>query len=596
MKKKMIYFSLLILFIFLISTAYYSYAFFTHQIEEHGKLNLVVGTLDYQLESSDLVNHQVIIPASTTKEIVITVTSLNTIGSEYELFYEIENNSAQFDIGYTSNTTDLPTGEIEASGKKKITIYIRNYSNQDQTITFGVEGGFQNHDLALKKGYHISEISYYAENILNGANPELTDHLIPVKLADDGTVKKANLYDIWYQYENKRWANAVVLKDENKKYENDEVIPESDIESYFVWIPKYKYQLFNIEEYSNLTSFTTDKPPTIEIQFGITNTSDKIVGECLTPRIAGSIGSCQKGNYMTHPAFLAFGGNGFWVGKFETGYEGAKQTTEAQINEAKSDKIIIKPNVYSWRNISIGNAFQASYEYLRNEESHMMKNTEWGAVAYLQHSKYGSHESVRINNNKSLITGYAGTEEPTLGYNNGEDMPENHVEGTELNKNGTNTKMYNTIEGYHASTTGNITGVYDMSGGAWEYVMGYTINATYFGGNSEITNNYPEFFNDEKWKKYYDNYTTTISLQYNNRILGDATGEMGPFGQEEDPDKYLRSKSSWYKDYADFIFSSLPWFFRGGLWYDGVMTGVFAFGHYLGGADPIVSFRIVLIP
>ena len=31
---------------------------------------------------------------------------------------------------------------------------------------------------------------------------------------------------------------------------------------------------------------------------------------------------------------------------------------------------------------------------------------------------------------------------------------------------------YNSEKGYLASTTGNITGIYDMSGGAWEYVMG----------------------------------------------------------------------------------------------------------------------------
>ena len=31
------------------------------------------------------------------------------------------------------------------------------------------------------------------------------------------------------------------------------------------------------------------------------------------------------------------------------------------------------------------------------------------------------------------------------------------------------TNAYNTTGGVKASTTGNITGVYDMSGGAWEY-------------------------------------------------------------------------------------------------------------------------------
>ena len=36
------------------------------------------------------------------------------------------------------------------------------------------------------------------------------------------------------------------------------------------------------------------------------------------------------------------------------------------------------------------------------------------------------------------------------------------------------TLPYNTTIGVTASTTGNITGVYDMSGGAREYVAGYS--------------------------------------------------------------------------------------------------------------------------
>ena len=59
--------------------------------------------------------------------------------------------------------------------------------------------------------------------------------------------------------------------------------------------------------------------------------------------------------------------------------DGAQQNTE----------VVIKPSVYSWRNINVSNAFYTSYNYKRDLESHMMKNTEWGAVAYLTQSKYG---------------------------------------------------------------------------------------------------------------------------------------------------------------------------------------------------------------
>ena len=60
---------------------------------------------------------------------------------------------------------------------------------------------------------------------------------------------------------------------------------------------------------------------------------------------------------------------------------------------------------------------------------------------------------IRINNNSQYKTGYAATTE------NGD-------------RSTTEVAMWNTPTGYLASTTGNITGVYDMSGGVSEYVMG----------------------------------------------------------------------------------------------------------------------------
>jgi len=97
---------------------------------------------------------------------------------------------------------------------------------------------------------------------------------------------------------------------------------------------------------------------------------------------SGESGNCQIGDYMTHPAFLSIPSTGFWVGKFET----SKSNNESD-NSINPDGIQIKPNMVNWRNIRVGNAFYSTYDYKRNLDSHMMKNTEWGAVAYLQHSK-----------------------------------------------------------------------------------------------------------------------------------------------------------------------------------------------------------------
>ena len=66
---------------------------------------------------------------------------------------------------------------------------------------------------------------------------------------------------------------------------------------------------------------------------------------------SGTTGNCSVGDYMTHPAFLSIPSKGFWVGKFETGYAGANNNGEAKANTIESNKIIVKPNVYSWREI-----------------------------------------------------------------------------------------------------------------------------------------------------------------------------------------------------------------------------------------------------
>ena len=423
-------------------------------------------------------------------------------------------------------------------------------------------------------------IKKYTEAILNGTDPVLKNNLVPIKIASDGTVTKADISKEWYKYENKEWANAVILKDETKTYNNGETIPESNIESYFVWIPRYKYQIFDEGNYSGLTSFQ-DKTQTINVVFENKDT---------TPS-----NGTTKGDWLTHPAFTSFDSNGFWVGKFETGYDKAASTTAAEVNSVDTSKIIIKPNVYSWRNITVGNVFKNSYDYNRNLDSHMMKNTEWGTVAYLQHSIYGSQASVRINNNEAYITGYASTTEPTTGSTSSS-TDGNRYESTSLGVDGTYTINYLNSKSSVASTTGNRSGIYDMAGGAWDCVAGYTTGASKVGGDSGITSLYPNFFSDSTYTKYWDKYTSTTDTQYNNRILGDATGDLGPFGLERDPDSGSRYKSSWYKDYAYFVDSSSIWFYRGGYWGFGTGSGIFAFDNDSGTTATYGSFRIVLTP
>ncbi len=172
-KKKIVYFSLLLLILFFTSISYYSYAFFTHQVEEHGKLNIVAGTLNYEIKSKDLESNQMIIEANHTKKIVLEIISLNSIDSMYELYYFIKGNQDHVKINYSSDTKDIPMGVIEKDGKKIITVIINNDSNDDVTVEFGVIGGLKDRTLVLTEGNELEEIK-----VVSLQNTILTDNLI----------------------------------------------------------------------------------------------------------------------------------------------------------------------------------------------------------------------------------------------------------------------------------------------------------------------------------------------------------------------------------------------------------------------------------
>ena len=405
----------------------------------------------------------------------------------------------------------------------------------------------------------------------NVSVPKLGENLIPVTIEADGTVTYADTSKEWYNYCDKRWANAVILENA-ENYKAGDTISQTDIQSYFVWIPKYKYKLWN-------TGTASEGVHEIDIVFDETDTTDVEGVSCKTPMISGETGNCDNGEYMTHPAFISMNTNGFWVGKFETGYKGATSVTTSQVNANDTNKIIIKPNVYSWRNITVYNAFLNSYNYQRELDSHMMKNTEWGAVAYLSHSKYGIDKEININNNSSYKTGYS-----ALPSTNQQTYPGTSGDGETYNS------AYNTEIGYTASTTENISGVYDISGGAWEYMASYITGKLGSSGfNTATLTNYDN--------KYFDTYSSSSSVaSYQYRILGDATGEMGPFKSYLDGDNTSRYHSSWYGDYSHFVDSSYSWFLRSANCTDGLLAGSLYFGRSTGGVSVHGGYRIVLTP
>ena len=421
---------------------------------------------------------------------------------------------------------------------------------------------------AIEELYDKTVIESSCKNV---STPKLGEGLIPVIIESDGTVKYADTSENWYDYCDKRWANAVILENA-ENYKAGDTISQTDIQSYFVWIPKYKYKLWN-------TGTSNKWVHEIEIVFDETDTTDIEGVSCKTPMTTGETGNCNNGEYMTHPAFISMNSTGFWVGKFETGYKGATSITSAQVNVNDNSKIIIKPNVYSWRSINIYNMFLNSYNYQRDLDSHMIKNTEWGAVAYLSHSKYGKNLEININNNSNYKTGFS-----SLNSVNQQTYPGTSGDGNSYNE------PYNTEIGFKATTTGNISGIYDMSGGAWEYMAAYISGMLGSSGFTTATiSNYDS--------KYFDVYNASSDItSYQYRILGDATGEMGPFQYYLDGDNKSRYHSSWYADDSDFADSSTPWFIRGGHYTFGVLAGTFFFARGFGDQSDNGSFRIVLTP
>jgi hypothetical protein len=150
------------------------------------------------------------------------------------------------------------------------------------------------------------------------------------------------------------------------------------------------------------------------------------------------------------------------------------------------------------------------------------------------------------------------------------------------------TQPYNTESGYKASSTGNITGVYDMSGGMYDSVAAYKNG---FFANSGFNEDPAGLYG----AKYFDVYpSNTETDSFKNRILGDATGEFGPFYYYMDEDNNIRTHNAWFFDDTRFISTNYPWFFRGGGYEYGSLGSQLAYSWHTGSSDVRFTFRIVL--
>ena len=428
---------------------------------------------------------------------------------------------------------------------------------------------------------------------------ELYDGMVPVTYDSNGNTLVADTSTEWYSYGGHKWANAVLVSNTSTYLDSNNnvltnkkgtVIPTSDILQYYVWIPRFKYKLFNANNGS------VDEQM-IEIKFQ-NKDNTKFNGN-------------QNGQWLTHPAFT-FGDtelNGFWVAKFEPSVSTGTLSCTDENCDVSSLRVL--PNKYSLTSMTVGNQFYASrsienyFNLSSNQvDSHMMKNMEWGAVEYLAASKYGlyfgidtctnsdDNITVTLSNSKTVNrchiwinnvnTASAGGYGPSVTGCSSKTSANDSIANATTSC-GTGYEWNGSINKGRSSTTGNLYGIYDMSGGTWEYAMGNvatgTSTYTYKVGLSGLTSI------EEKYYDTYVNPENTTTAHYNGK-LGDGTKEILK--------TYGSNSGGWFSDFAYFPENSMVWFLRGSYYNYASGSGLFAYARNTGGAFNDYSFRPVI--
>ena len=461
-------------------------------------------------------------------------------------------------------------------------------------------------------------------NWAKGVNkPKLSSGMIPIKFQGGNWVVTNEGDEGWYEYiEDKKWANVMLSDGTYKAGEvaDGTVVEESQLGSMFVWIPRYAYSIREYKVEKDNTEGSSGNITDITFLKGVSN-RDEAGNSYLSDYDEDSVPQGEATPSIVHPAFKFDGKEvtGIWVAKFESSMlEGNLNTTD---NNDVTDKTVrIIPNSIAWRNIRIGKIMTNCLGIMSKEiyginntaDSHLLKNTEWGAVAYLAASSYGTLPT--YNNSKDSLEETSGNT-----YTGGGDYIANVTQ----------------------STTGNVTGIYDLNGGGWEAVAAYYDTEN---GQISLQGTY-DYFSDRKvkteYEKYWDIYETSdleksntndlwskdssynnIRMEITNQryellkgIKGDALyevintysyfgkkeDEVYGWGMEENFSSAQYGKTLYNQDYTLLGNTALSFICRGGSsWTEGDgslanLSGIFASFDGSGGASADKSFRPTLI-
>lgn len=499
--------------------------------------------------------------------------------------------------------------------------------------------------------------------------------------------------DNWFNYTNKQWANAVtVTKESLSEYQDKHTtIDNNDVLGYWVYIPRYAYEVMRpnavdrvvdddmAEEEGGFnihfeTVNDTKKIPAESCNLGITTAAQMWDGD--TPvssagptntnirakdyRTGCGIDRTYPGNdatksngqttWATHPAFT-WGDtelNGLWVGKFETtGKVNAptvKPNQHANIREYIGEFSTMAKSIGKEDKCNVGgnaiSGIEQNSHNLQTTKSHMLKNSEWGAVAYLSASKYGvGVNGTKTNSAYPATSADADISSPSSSYRNGitgcgpksktsessyssvtvngetvklPALSANHIEDPLAC--GDKAHAYNGEIGVLASTTNTIYGIYDMSGGAYEHVMG---NLTGYDNQSETSRS--SYMTTQAKPPYVDLYKES---PYGNFTSGVSSGAANnPVGWGASVDEYYWNNDvctwetcgghalhetkqyqsvssnyqSWGGDSSNFAYSSFRWFLRGGSARSVSNAGLFVSGGSDGISTSSYGFRAALL-
>ena len=586
-RRKYIIISVIVITISIIALIGTSYALLTMNIEGEKEISLTAGILKVDFSEGNNINLENTVPMSDnqglkTTPYTFTITNTGNIDAYYHISLEEDSNNALSnsylkmrlinDKGYDSGVVKVNSygiGTFDVMNEQ----VLEQSDNTTYTLWMWLDENADNS--AQGKIYQSKIVVTSYDRKQNTPNvPELDDGMIAVTYNGSNWVKADANTNYWYNYNSGQWANAVTVssstRDTYKNANVGTVISMDDIETMWVWIPRYSYTIGSEDgtnyygkqgDYLDSTP-TQELPGEIDVKFVSENVKDRGTAKYIVNN------GISNNSWYTPDAFT-FGDeelSGIWVGKFETSSSnpsasyGGGNTTELDA--------MIKPNVTSWRYINISNAFNVGlkmndegnrYGFTDAIDTHMMKNSEWAVVAYLSQSKYGklgninysgANKEVYQNKSDSFITGcsYGAPSNANTDY------------GCQY--------QYNIdINGTGASTTGTIYGIYDMSGGTVEYVMANYNDIISSSGFTSM----PE-------SKYYDKYTSSdVNIACNGEeCLSHSLSEM----------------VGWYNDESYMIRDQYEWMIRGGGYFIN-NSGIFRYGVMSGGIHYDYSFRLI---